>query len=187
MDERFGDVVKEGGCGWWVEGSWSSADDHRPPTPDPPPPTYDMSDSVVQALEDQVGCYRRLAKLAELQHVHVQQDQTQALLEVLQSRQSVLNQITALERVVAPIKRNWCGYAGSLGQDQKSHAEALIAETRRLLEEITQADQNDALVLQQRKLNLGRQINQAAAAKQVNRTYAAAAYGTRASRMDMHR
>ena len=93
-----------------------------------------MGDAVVQALEDQVGCYRRLAKLAELQHVHVQQEQTDALLE-----------------------------------------------------EITVADQHDALVLQQRKLNVGKQINQATAAKKVNRNYAASAYGTPQSRMNVQR
>ena len=32
-----------------------------------------VADSTVAALEEQVACYRRLAKLAELQHVHVQQ------------------------------------------------------------------------------------------------------------------
>jgi hypothetical protein len=45
-------------------------------------------------------------------------------------------------------------------------------------------------VLQQRKLNLGRQIQQATAARNVNRTYGAAAYGNpnavaTPSRMDM--
>ena len=59
--------------------------------------------------------------------------------------------------------------------------------TRQLLEQITAADKDDVLVLQQRKLNLGRQINQATAAKRVNRNYAAAAYGPRASTMDVQR
>ena len=63
----------------------------------------------------------------------------------------------------------------------------MLADTRRLLEQITTADKDDVLVLQQRKLNLGRQINQASAAKQVNRNYAAAAYGPRQSRMDISR
>ncbi|MDB5305421.1 MAG: hypothetical protein JWM97_2970, partial [Phycisphaerales bacterium] len=44
-----------------------------------------------------------------------------------------------------------------------------------------------ALVLQQRKLNLGRQINQASAARQVNRNYAASAYGRAPSQMDVQR
>ena len=63
----------------------------------------------------------------------------------------------------------------------------MLAETRKLLEQITLADRDDAMVLQQRKLNLGKQIGQAAAAKQVNRTYAAAAYGARQGNMDIQR
>lgn len=136
-----------------------------------------MKDRVIQALEDQVGCYRRLAKLAELQHTHVQQDQTEALMDVLKSRQVVVDQITELEIQLEPVKKNWKEFAGRV--------EPLLSEKRRLLEEITTADQNDALVLQQRKLNVGKQIKQAAAARQVNRNYAVAAYGNRQSRMDM--
>ena len=48
----------------------------------------------------------------------------------------------------------------------------LPAETRRLLEEITTSDRNDAMVLQQRKLNLGKQITLAKSANQINRNYA---------------
>src|SRR3954469_25872137 len=146
-----------------------------------------MKDEVVQALEDQVACYQRLAKLAELQHVHVQQEQIEALLSVMQSRQVVLDQITQLDTAIAPAKRDWVGFVGRIDSGQRARAEGLLAETRRLLEEITLADQNDALVLQQRKLNVGKQINQATAAKKVNRNYAAAAYGTPQSRMDLQR
>ncbi len=144
-------------------------------------------DNTILALEEQVACYRRLAKLAELQHVHVQQEQTEQLLEILQKRQEVLNDIGRLEGVVGPQKRRWAAYLGELDGADRVRAETSLAETRRLLEEITAADRNDALVLQQRKLNLGRQINQASAAKQVNRNYAAAAYGPRMSRMDISR
>jgi hypothetical protein len=145
------------------------------------------ADSTVAALEEQVACYRRLAKLAELQHVHVQQGQTEELLEILQKRQDVLNDIGRLEGFVGPQKKRWGTYLGGLDAADRLRAESSLAETRRLLEEITAADRNDALVLQQRKLNLGRQINQASAAKQVNRNYAAAAYGPRQSRMDVSR
>ena len=144
-----------------------------------------VADQTVAALEEQVVCYRRLAKLAELQHVHVQQGQTEELLEILQKRQEVLNDIGRLEGVVGPQKKQWGVYLGGLDAGERMRAETSLAETRRLLEEITAADRNDALVLQQRKLNLGRQISQASAAKQVNRTYAAAAYGTRPARMDI--
>lgn len=146
-----------------------------------------VNDDTILALEEQVACYRRLAKLAELQHVHVQQEQTEELLEVLQKRQEVLNDIARLEGVVGPEKRRWSAYLAELDATDRVRAETSLAASRRLLEEITAADRNDALVLQHRKLNLGRQINQASAAKQVNRNYAAAAYGPRQSRMDLSR
>ncbi|HEV2294375.1 MAG TPA: hypothetical protein VGR35_10995 [Tepidisphaeraceae bacterium] len=146
-----------------------------------------VTEDTILALEEQVACYRRLAKLAELQHVHVQQGQTEQLLEILQKRQEVLNDIGRLEVLVGPQKKHWSGYLDGLDAADRVRAETSLAETRRLLEEITAADRNDALVLQQRKLNLGRQISQASAAKQVNRNYAAAAYGPRQSRMDISR
>jgi hypothetical protein len=143
------------------------------------------ADPVIDALHGQVDCYRRLSKLAELQHEHVQQERTESLLEVLAHRQQVLDQLAALERVVAPAKRQWNEYLATLPAGARDEAERLLAETRRLLEAITAADCNDVLVLQQRKLNIGRQISQAASARQVNRTYAAAAYGRRAPAMDV--
>jgi hypothetical protein len=142
---------------------------------------------VIAALREQVDCYRRLAKLAEVQHVHVQQSQTEQLLLVLASRQELLDQLRLHERTVAPERKRWSQFLCELPGADRSTAESLLAETRRLLEEITTADRNDALVLQQQKLRLGRQINQASAARQVNRNYAASAYGARPSRLDVQR
>jgi hypothetical protein len=142
-------------------------------------------DSVMSALQDQVGCYRRLAKLAEIQHEHVQNSQTDMLLDVLTRRQEVLDQVADLEQLIGPAKRLWGDYLTTLESDQRASAEKLLAETRQLLEQITTADRNDSIVLQQRKLNLGQQIHRTAAARTLNRKYAAAAYGTRAPRMDI--
>jgi hypothetical protein len=144
-----------------------------------------VEDSVISALREQVDCYGRLSKLAELQHEHVQQGRTESLLEVLALRQEVLDRIAALEQVIAPAKRGWAQYLGGLRSEQRVVAERLLAESRRLLEQITAADMSDCLVLQQRKMNLGRQINQTSAAKTVNRKLATAAYGTAVSRMDV--
>ena len=146
------------------------------------------NDPVIAALEDQVTCYRRLAKLAEIQHDHVQQGRTEQLLEVLGQRQGVLGDVARCETVIAPAKRQWATYVATLPSDVRAEAETLLAETRRLLEQITTADRNDALVLQQRKLSLGNEIGKATVARQVNRNYAAAAYGARGGgRMDLQR
>ena len=145
-----------------------------------------VPDKVILALEEQYQCYRRLAKLAELQHVHVQQEQTEALLDVLRTRQGVLDEIAALEQTIAPARQQWNTYAEALPAPMRTKAETLLAETRRLLEEITAADRNDALVLQQRKLNVGKQINKTRSAQVVNRRYAAN-YSVRKSSLDLQR
>jgi hypothetical protein len=141
--------------------------------------------AVLDALTEQVSCYQRLAKLARIQHEHIQQSQTDALLEVLKSRQEVLDEIGRLERTVAPIKQSWNEFSRTLVEPNRGRAEALVTEARELLREITECDRNDVLVLQQRTLNLGKQINQATAARKVNTKYATAAYGSTQSRMNV--
>jgi hypothetical protein len=145
------------------------------------------TDPIILALEQQVSCYQKLAKLAELQHQHVQKSETDELLNVLQRRQQVLDQIAGFEQTIGPAKRGWSDYLAKLPVDQRVSAESLLAETRRLLEQITAADRNDTIVLQQRKLNLGVQINKTTAARAVNKNYAAAAYGTRRPTVDIQR
>ena len=147
--------------------------------------TMQQPDPILAALVEQVGCYRRLAKLAGMQHEHVQQGQTEKLLEVLKSRQEVLDQISTMESTIAHAKRQWPQYIARLQPDQRAKAESSLAETKQLLEQITASDRDDAMILQQRKLTLGRQINQAVVSKQVNRNYAAAAYGKRPPQMDV--
>jgi hypothetical protein len=134
-------------------------------------------DPVIMALGQQVEWYRRLAKLAVQQHELVQRGQVEELLGLLGQRQQVLEQVQHLEAVIGPAKRGWGEYVAGLTDGDRAKAEGMLAETRRLLEEITTSDRNDAIVLQQRKLDLGRQISQANAARQVNTRYAAAAYG----------
>jgi hypothetical protein len=143
------------------------------------------NDPVIVALTEEVGCYRRLAKLAQIQHEHVRQSRTEQLLDVLKARQDVLEQIATHERIVGPAKRQWPDYLATLALAGRQRAESLMAETRELLQQITAADRADALVLQQRKLSLGREINRATTARQVNRNYVTAAYGRPRPRVDV--
>ena len=86
--------------------------------------------------------------------------------------------------VIMPATRRWTDFLHEIGSAAAAQAQECVAQSRQLLKQITASDQDDALLLQQRKLSLGREINQASAARQINRTYAAAAYGSRAARMD---
>jgi len=142
--------------------------------------------AIIDALSEQVTCYRKLARLAEAQREHVQQSHMEALLGVLQSRQQILEQLQNLEFIIGPAKKRWSEFLDEIEPESRSLAEQMLAETRKLLEQIMASDRNDALALEQRKVNLGKQIKQAAGARQINRNYATAAYGRRASRMDIH-
>jgi flagellar biosynthesis/type III secretory pathway chaperone len=144
-------------------------------------------DSILEALEKQVGCYRRLAKLADQQHEHVRQSRTEDLLTVLSQRQQVLDQVAELEQAVLPAKRRWGDYLGGLPEARRTLAQELMAESRKLLEQITAADRNDALVLQQRKIEVGRMLRHNAAARNVSRSYTAAAYGRPRASVDIQR
>jgi hypothetical protein len=145
------------------------------------------TDEVLPALKRQLDCYQRLAKLANTQHDHVQNSRTEELLVVLSQRQQLLEEMAQLEKIITPAKRNWKEYSEGLPPDQRSEAESLVSETRLLLEEIAAADRDDTLVLQQRKFNLGRGINQASAARKFNGAYARAAYGNAKAGLDTQR
>ena len=142
---------------------------------------------VMVSLAQQVECYRRLAKLAQVQHEHIRQGRIEQLLDVLKGRQQVLAQMNEFEEIVGPAKRQWEQFVADLDEATRQKAESLMAESKLLLNQITSADQDDALVLQQRKLNIGKEIRQATTARQIHRMYGAAAYGRRAPKMDVQR
>lgn len=144
-------------------------------------------DEVVSALRQQLDCYEQLSKLTKTQHECVQDSRNEDLLTVLAQRQKLLDEMARLERIVLPAKRNWREYLDGLSEDLRGEAETLVGETRRLLEEIAAADRDDTLVLQQRKFNLGKGINQATVARKFNKQYAQAAYGQAKERLDIQR
>ncbi len=132
----------------------------------------------LSSLTQQLACYRQLARLCELQRQYVEQNQTDELLSVLEQRGGLLQQIAELESHVAPLKRNWSEISATMSDTDRSTAAEMLAETKSLLMQITQADQDDVLLLQQRKLNVGKQIAATSQAKVVNHRYAASAYGS---------
>ncbi len=145
------------------------------------------NERIISALQEQVDCYRRLLKLAELQHEHVQSGETQPLLDVLGLRQRELDRVASLDEEMAGARGRWTAWLEVQDPATRQKAELLLGETRRLLELITAADRNDALVLQQRKLSVGREMQQTSSAAAVNRRYAAAAYGAPRPTLDVQR
>lgn len=145
------------------------------------------ADPVMPALQQQLAAYQRLAKLAQTQHECVRTGQTEQLLNVLADRQTALDDIAMYERILQDAKGNWQLYLDGLNAQQRQSAEELFAQTRTLLEQIVSGDKDDALILQQQKLNVGRQLGATQSQQSVNRRYAASAYGRPQARLDVQR
>lgn len=140
-------------------------------------------------LNAQIDWYGKLLRLAELQHTLVEQERTDDLLVVLEKRQIIVEAITAIEARLRPTKLSWHEIAPTLDATDRAEIESRFARARELLEMITRADQDDALVLQQRKISVGQQLRRTSSGHQVNRGYAATnAYGAAVGgRMDLSR
>lgn len=131
---------------------------------------------LIDVLQKLVELYERLLKLAALQRDYVQTDQTDHLLDVLTKRAGVVEQVSKLEIALRPTRLNWSDVSQSLDPVLRAQAEELLARTRSLLAEINAADTDDALVLQQRKLDVGRQLAAARTGTRANAHYATNAY-----------
>lgn len=138
------------------------------------------SKTPLEALQQQLACYQRLLKLSDLQRTHVRHNRTDDLLKVLEARSHILTEIGELEATVSPLKRDWAVHSFTMKPDVRERAAAMLAEAKGLLLQITQADMDDVLVLQQRKLTVGKQITQNSTAKRVNTRYAGNAYASAA-------
>ncbi len=143
--------------------------------------------TLILVLQKLVELYDKLLKLAELQHVHVAGEQTDELLEVLQLREQVVTQITGIESKLKAVRQQWPTISAGFPEADRALAESLFGQTRELLERVTAADQDDALLLQQRKLSVGRQLTQARDGRRVNQNYAASAYAGASGNTDVAR
>ena len=133
---------------------------------------------VIADLTAQIDWYGKLLRLTELQHTLVEQERTDDLLVVLDKRQTIVEAVTTIEQRLRPIKLGWQDESASLPAEHRLQIEERFATVRGLLQQITQADQDDALLLQQRKINVGQQLRRTGAGQTLNRNYAAAsAYG----------
>ena len=133
--------------------------------------------TILDDCHAQVDWYGKLLKLAQLQHTLVEQERTDDLLVVLDRRQKIVEQLTLIESRLRPVKSEWHAIAPTIDVASRGTIESKFAAARDLLAQITRSDQDDALLLQQRKLAVGRQLQRTTVATKVNRGYAANAYG----------
>lgn len=143
---------------------------------------------VLTALEDQLDCYRRLADLSRQQADLIKQGETTRLLDLLRRRERQTVAAAELERSLVSFKRTWPRGAELWSQAERDEVEAMLAEARDLLAELTRRDEQDALSLKARMSQTKTELDtfqcDARQVRRVNQHYAAAAYGKRPGGMD---
>ena len=143
---------------------------------------------VLTALEDQLDCYRRLADLSRQQADLIKTGETTRLLDLLKRRERQTQAAAELEHSLVAFKRTWPNGAELWSQQQRDEVEAMLAEARELLAELTCRDEQDALALKARMSQTKTEIDtvqcDARQVRRVNQHYAAAAYGKRPGGMD---
>jgi hypothetical protein len=144
-------------------------------------------DQINSDVSAQIDLYSKLLRLCEIQHTLIAQERTDDLIVVLQRRQMIVEAVGAIEQRLKPIKQDWHSLASGIDRDTRSDLESKFAQSRDLLMQITQADDDDALMLQQRKMAVGRQLRQTTSGRVMNQKYAAGAYATTGGRMDVSR
>jgi len=113
--------------------------------------TLGAPDRVIKLLIEQRDLYRRLAALSARQHDVITADRPEALLNVLQERQTVVISLARINEQLAPFRADWDGACRRLTDDGRAQAAGLLAEINAMLARILKADREDADLLSARK------------------------------------
>ena len=106
---------------------------------------------------------------------------------VLQRRQMIVDAVGPIEARLKPIKQQWLSIAPDVEPNLRGELEAKFAQARDLLLQINQADSDDVLMIQQRKIEIGQQLRRTGTARMMNQKYAAGTYAAAGGRMDVSR
>ena len=126
---------------------------------------------LLELLRRQRALYRELSSLAARQRHLISGDQPEALLDLLARRQQIVEQLQAVH---AELSRAG-GPAGGWSEQARDQAEALLAESRALAQQILERDREDGELLAVRKASLAASLTQIRGGQAANRAYARAA------------
>jgi hypothetical protein len=142
-------------------------------------------DNFIADLTQQKSLYEQLLKLSMRQRDFIAGDRVDELLNLLQQRQSLIEQAGQIENRVKPIKLEWAAVSQSIDEASKQHVQNILAESRDLLGQLAQRDSDDSLVMQQKKLDVRKQIQGTQQQTQVAKHYAAGAYASSRSQINV--
>lgn len=136
------------------------------------PNTSDLS-TLVSLLERQLALYRGLSELSAQQSATIEQGEPEPLLNVLASRQRVIEDLTGVNRELEPYRKRWDDLWASLAESDRGRIGDLVRAVQQLLTQIIAQDERDRSALQAAKNRVGaevQRISRAGAAVQAYRS-----------------
>jgi hypothetical protein len=124
---------------------------------------------LTRLLDEQLALYRRLDEMGAEQSGLIERGETDALLRLLNKRQSVIAEITRLNAEVEPFARDWERLLSSLGADVRESLSTRLREIDELVSRIADRDEADRVSLEKRRevvsKDLGAQSRQRSAVR----------------------
>lgn len=113
---------------------------------------------LARVLDRQREIYEKLELLSLSQAHLISEDQTDDLLAVLGQRQTLIEQLTALNDEMAPFAERWSELAPRLSEQHREALRQRFDDVGRLVESITRRDEGDRRALEARRSSVGNEL-----------------------------
>jgi flagellar biosynthesis/type III secretory pathway chaperone len=106
---------------------------------------------LLRILDRQHGLYQRLEGLSRAQGEHIRAERTDSLLEVLGQRQTLIDELGALNEEIAPFVQKWDQIAPLLPERHRAVLRERFASVAALVDEIATRDEADRRTLESKR------------------------------------
>ena len=130
-----------------------------------------QAEQFVRLLRAQKELYLQLRRLSDAQSETVSADDSDRLLSLLGSRQKLIDQLTRINRELAPFRDRWDDICGRMPTRHQTEARHVLRDVKELLTQILARDESDQKHLSARHAALGRQLDVASAGRRAHSGY----------------
>lgn len=121
---------------------------------------HDTSPSGLIALvQEQLGLYEQLELLSVRQSALVESEDTDALLEVLNARQKLIEYITDVSARMTPYRARWDDHVNQLAESEREELRSGLDSLAAMMSSIAARDEDDRKRMQDRRDHVKNQIS----------------------------
>jgi len=145
------------------------------------PDLDELSQRLLELLEEQRDCYRRLKGFADRQRRLITDQDPEPLLKLLADRQGLIDRLGELNKALHPFRQEWANTYTQMKSERRQHVQVVLDDINTLLGSILITDAEDSRLLAASREDTLRQMQGTAAGRLANSAYAAHAYRTSGS------